>query len=152
MGRDCGYLALVSSLTSGAELCLIPELDYDLDSVKKRLTREIAQGREYCIAVVAEGVHNSEAISKWFRDEIHMDSRVTVLGHIQRGGSPTVMDRLMGFEFSQYAVDKLKNEPNFAGVVVYKDSKFDFVSIDYVNSAKYQIDSKLLDMAKKLTV
>lgn len=151
MGRDCGYLALVSALTSGAEMCLIPEMPYDLGALKVRFLKEIKEGRNYIIAIVSEGLKVSQQISEWFESEIGMESRVSVIGHIQRGGSPSVFDRLMAFEFAKYAVDKLLRPADDKNVVVYKDSKFDFVSIDYINSAKYEISPSLLDLAAKLS-
>jgi len=84
MGRECGYLALVSALTSGAEMCLIPEIPYELANYKECFKKQISEGREYFIAVVSESLKNSEQISQWFEEEIGIESRVMVLGHIQR--------------------------------------------------------------------
>ena len=152
MGRDCGYLALVSALTSGAEVCIIPELDYDLDSLAKKLKEQIQKGRQYVVTVVAEGAHKTDDLVSWLENEVGIETRATILGHIQRGGNPTVHDRLMAVEFVTYAVDKLLNNDSHEGlVVVYKDSKFEFVTIDYVNSQKYQINQRLLDMASDMT-
>lgn len=152
MGRDCGYLTLVSALTNGAEVMIIPELPYNLDSMKQRLKSEIANGRRYAIALVAEGVKVSEKVSRWMEEEVGMESRVTVLGHIQRGGNPTVFDRLMAFEFMTHAFEKLLSDRNCNYVVVYKDSKFDYVTIDFINSARYTIKQELIDLAKHLSV
>ncbi len=151
MGRDCGYLALVSALTSGAEVCIIPELEYDLDSLAKKLKDEIEKGRQYVVTIVAEGAHKTEDLVSWLENEVGIETRATILGHIQRGGNPTVHDRLMAVEFITYAVDELlKNDSNEGIVAVYKDSKFEFVTIDYVNSQKYQIKQRLLDMASDM--
>ncbi len=151
MGRDCGYLALVSALTSGAEVCIIPELEYDLDSLAKKLKNEIDKGRQYVVTIVAEGAHKTEDLVSWLENEVGIETRATILGHIQRGGNPTVHDRLMAVEFITYAVDELlKNDSNEGLVAVYKNSKFEFVTIDYVNSQKYQIKQRLLDMASDM--
>ncbi len=150
MGRDCGYLALVSSITSGAEVCIIPEMSYDLDSIAKRLKKEIKDGRIYTLCIISEGAKVTNEIAKWMEDEIGMQSRVTILGHVQRGGRPTVYDRLMAFKFVRYGVDKLFEGKKSNSVIVYKDSKFDFVSIDYVNSQKYQIDPDLLKLIERI--
>lgn len=149
MGRDCGYLALVSALTSGAEVCIIPELEYDLDLLKLKLRNQIENGRRYIIAIIAEGskIKISQLVS-WLENDVLIETRATTLGHIQRGGNPTVYDRLMAVEFTTLAVDKLlQNSSNEGLIIVYKDSKFEFVTIDYVNSQKYKIDQKLLNMA-----
>ncbi len=152
MGRDCGYLTLVSALTNGAEVMIIPELPYDLDSIKARLKKEVDNGRRYAIALVAEGVKVTEEVRRWMEEEVGMESRVTVLGHIQRGGNPTVFDRLMAFEFMTEAFKKLMSDPASNYVVVYKDSKFDYVTIDFINSAKYEIKPELIALSKHLSV
>jgi 6-phosphofructokinase 1 len=151
MGRDCGYLALVSALTSGAEMLVVPEMENDFDALEKRFKQQIKEGRSYIIAIVAEGAKMSDKVAAWFKDNIGMESRVSVIGHIQRGGSPSVVDRLMAFEFAKLSIDKLMLKPDDRNVIVYKDSKFDFVSIDYINSQKYQIKPDLIKLAEKLT-
>ncbi|MCI4400440.1 MAG: 6-phosphofructokinase [Campylobacteraceae bacterium] len=151
MGRDCGYLALVSALTSGAEMLVVPEIENDFDALEKRFKQQIKEGRSYIIAIVAEGAKMSDKVAAWFKDNIGMESRVSVIGHIQRGGSPSVFDRLMAFEFAKLSIDKLMLKPDDRNVIVYKESKFDFVSIDYINSQKYQIKPDLIKLAKKLT-
>jgi len=151
MGRDCGYLAAVSALTSGAEMCLIPEIEYDLDYLKARFLKEFSEGRNYLIAIVAEGIHKTNEMVDWFKDEIHIDTRATVLGHLQRGGRPTVQDRLMAFEFTKLAVNKLLKPKDENNVIVYKDAKFDFVTIDYINSAKYQIPEQIIGFVEGLS-
>ena len=152
MGRDCGYLALISALTCGAEVCIIPELSFDLDSLAKRLKDEISQGRTYVVCIVAEGTNQTQHLVKWLENDVGIETRATILGHIQRGGNPTVYDRLMATEFVIYAVDKILEDDSKDGlVIVYKDSKFEFVTIDYVNSQKYKIKQNLLDMSIDMT-
>lgn len=149
MGRDCGYLALVSALTSGAEMCLIPEIPYSLDKLKERYLKEVENGRNYFIAIVAEGLNNSKEISQWFEKEIGFESRVTTLGHIQRGGNPTVRERLMAYQFCTYAIDALLSGRN-SSVVCYNNGVFDLKSISEINSKKYEIDKDLLLLGKSL--
>jgi len=151
MGRDCGYLALVSAITSGTEVCIIPELEYDLDSLKTKLKNELSNGRQYIVCVVAEGTNMTPKLVSWLEDEVGIETRATILGHIQRGGNPTVYDRLMAVEFVTYAVDKLLEDTINQGlVIVHKESQFEFVTIDYVNSQKYTIKENLLQMAKEM--
>lgn len=145
MGRECGYLALVSALTSGAEMCLIPEIPYELDMYKACFKKEKREGREYFIAVVSESLKNSEQVAQWFEEEIDVESRITVLGHIQRGGSPTVSDRLMAFHFVTHAIDGLlADEKNF--VVCYNEGGFNHKNIEDVAFKKYQINAELLKL------
>ncbi len=151
MGRDCGYLALVSAVTCGAEVCVIPELKYDLQSLSKKLKKELKEGRKYIVVVVAEGVKLTKTLVKWLENDVGIEARATILGHIQRGGNPTVYDRLMATEFVTNAVDKLISQNSNDGLVVaYRDAKFEFISIDYVNSKKFEIKEELLALASKM--
>ena len=128
MGRHCGYLAMASAVTSGAEVCLVPELEYDLEAIEKRLLEDIKNGRQFLIAIVAEGCQMSDYLTKWIKDKLNMDARLTILGHIQRGGSPTVRDRLMAFKFGIAAVDSLhRGETN--KIMVYKSGSYSTVPI-----------------------
>ena len=150
MGRNCGYLALISALTSGAEICIIPEIKYDLNTLQKRLSKEIKEGRSYIIAIVSEAAKDTEKIKQWIQTDLEFEVREMVLGHIQRGGNPSVYDRLMAFEFISYSIDRLMQK-KVNEVIVYKDSKFIFIKVDEVVSKIYQIDSRLLELASKLT-
>ncbi len=85
MGRDCGYLAIVSAMVSGAEVCVIPELPFEHEKLGKRLAYEVKNGRNYIIAVVAEGTGKTTEVYNWIQDEIGLETRVSILGHIQRG-------------------------------------------------------------------
>ncbi len=150
MGRDCGYLALVTAITSGAEVCIIPEMLYNLDTIGARLKEEVAQGRTYVLAIVSEGTRASGRVVQWLKEDVGMDTRITILGHVQRGGSPSVHDRLMAFEFVTYGIKKLMEDPDANHVVVFKQGKFDYVTLDYVNSGKYQLEDSLIRMAEKM--
>ncbi|MDY0328283.1 MAG: 6-phosphofructokinase [Arcobacteraceae bacterium] len=149
MGRDCGYLALVSAITSGAEICLIPEVCFDLKSITQRLKSEVKNGRTYIVCVVSEGTKMTQKMVDILENEIGMETRATILGHVQRGGNPTVFDRLMAVEFVTKGVDKLLSGCEGL-VVVYKQSKFEFISIEYANSDKYSISQDLLLVADRL--
>ena len=148
MGRECGYLALVSALTSGAEMCLIPEIPYDLEEYKSCFQKQMQEGREYYIAVVSEALKNSEDIAQWFEEEIGIESRITVLGHIQRGGNPTVYDRLMAFNFVTQAIDGLL-EGNKSSVICYDNGGFNHKKIEDVAFKKYEINAELLKLGKE---
>ena len=150
MGRECGYLAAVSAVVSGAEICLIPEVEFDKDSVQKRLKSEIDNGRKYVLAVVAEGTGKSLEIHDWIEKELGLETRVSVLGHIQRGGNPTVYDRLMAFDFTMIAVDYLLENKDSNKVVVYSNDKFSFIDIEEVCSKKYVLSQKLINSIKYL--
>ena len=144
MGRDCGYLALISHLTSGSELCLIPEVPYDLKEYEEDFKKQIKNGRRYFIAIVSEGIQeDSQEIATWFEEKIGMESRVSVLGHIQRGGNPSIYDRLMAYKFINYAIDGLLQQKN-ESVICYTKNGFEFKSIKEVTSKTKELDTQLL--------
>ena len=144
MGRDCGYLALVSHLTSGSELCLIPEKEYNLSLHVEKFKKQIKDGRRYFMAIVSEGIKDSsQDIADWFENEIGIESRVSVLGHIQRGGNPTSYDRLMAYKFVNYAIDGLLDSKK-ESVICYTENGFKFKSIDEVANVPHHLDSELL--------
>jgi len=143
MGRECGYLALASYLTSGAEMCLIPEVNYNLQDFEKNFQDQVKAGRRYFIAVVAEGIkQESNEIAKWFEERIGIESRVSVLGHIQRGGNPSVYDRLMAYKFITYAIDGLCNGRQ-KSVVCFNAEGFQYETIEEVTKP-YRLDKELL--------
>ncbi|WP_456488430.1 6-phosphofructokinase [Caminibacter pacificus] len=148
MGRECGYLALTSAVANGAEMCLIPEVKYNLDNLKKRYLNEIKNGRSYFLAIVAEGLNISYKIKEWFEKEIGFESRVTILGHIQRGGSPTVIERLRAAEFVKTALDNIEKKPD--KIVTYYDDKFVLRDLKDIVNSKYELDENMLALAKKL--
>ncbi|MFK5927074.1 MAG: 6-phosphofructokinase, partial [Desulfuromusa sp.] len=110
MGRSCGYLAVASAIATGAEYSLIPEEPYDLDDICSDLRRRFQEGRTNSIIIVAEGAGKAEDIANQIKDRIGFETRIIVLGHYQRGGSPSVFDRLLGARFGQSAVENLCKE------------------------------------------
>lgn len=150
MGRDCGYLALISALTSGAELCLIPEVDYNLKDFEEKFKRQRAQGRKYFIAIVSEGIkQDPREIAQWFEESIGIESRVTILGHVQRGGSPTTYDRLMAYKFVSHAINGLLGDKTNS-VICCTKSGFAFKSIEEVAGVKHRLDTELISCLEML--
>ena len=145
MGRDCGYLAVVSSIISGAEICVIPEVEFQKESLEKKLKFEIDNGRNYALAIVSEGAKKTSDIHTWMQDKLGLETRVSILGHIQRGGNPTVYDRMMAFDFTIAAVDYLLEDNNSNKVVVFNKGEFDFMDIKDIISHKYELPSRLLN-------
>ena len=145
MGRDCGYLAVTSAIISGAEICVISEKKLDKEALEKRLTSEIKNGRNYILAIISEGSKQTSQTHKWIQNKLGLETRVSILGHIQRGGNPTVYDRLMAFDFTIAAVDYLLAHNNSNKVVVFNKGEFSFMEIEDVVSNKYKLPSHLLD-------
>ncbi len=146
MGRECGYLCAASAVACGAELCLIPEVDLDLNLAEKLLTKEIREGRNYILCFVAEGVKKSDFMVEWIEEKLGLESRKSVLGYIQRGGNPTIFERLMAFEFIVKAVDMLIKNKKCNSVICYQKGKFVTKSISEIANRKYQISQHILNM------
>jgi len=140
MGKECGYLALTSAIANGADVCLIPESEYNLENLKKRLNKE------YIIAIVAEGLNITKKLKNFFEKELNKETRITILGHIQRGGNPTVIERLRASEFIQVALDNINENK----VVTFYDDKFYLKNIEEVLNTPYKLDSQMLMLAKEL--
>ncbi len=94
MGRHSGWLAMMSGIAGGAEYILVPEVKFDMDEVCTELKEMYDAGKRYSIIVVAEGAGSAVELGKIVAEKTQIDTRVSVLGHIQRGGSPTVEDRM----------------------------------------------------------
>ncbi len=109
MGRNCGYLAVVAAIASGAEYSIIPEEPFDLDEICSSLRKRYQEKRTNAIIMVAEGAGSAQEIATQIKDRIGFETRVIVLGHYQRGGSPSVFDRTLGARFGQTAVEALLN-------------------------------------------
>lgn len=107
MGRNNGYLALAAGLAGGAESILVPEIEYNIDEICDRLIRGIERKKAHSIIVVAEGAGDIYDINREICERLDTEVRVTVLGHIQRGGSPSAVDRLLGSRMGSMAVDLL---------------------------------------------
>lgn len=115
MGRASGYIALYSGLAGGADVILIPEVPYDLEQVTQQIQRANSLGKTYNIVVVAEGVRPitgkagddspSLQIGRYIQEHAGYDTRITILGHIQRGGAPTVRDRLLASRLAYHAIE-----------------------------------------------
>ena len=94
MGHTSGWLALVSGIASGADYILVPEVKYDLEKMCDEISQSYKMGRRYTIIVVAEGACSGVGLKNVVQEKTGIDTRVSILGHIQRGGSPTVEDRM----------------------------------------------------------
>jgi len=150
MGRHCGYLAMTSALASGAEVCLVPEIEYDLNSIGTRLKKDIEAGRDYIIAIVAEGTNMGDYMTRWITDTLNMDARLTVLGHVQRGGSPTVKDRVMAYKFAVAAIDALV-DGHTDYICCFTEGTCSYKSINEVTDAKVMLDKDLVNLCTPLS-
>lgn len=127
MGRRAGYIALHAGIAVGATCIIVPEIPIDIEKdVIPKLQRIQRTGKKHFIIMVAEGVGRVDEIAKLIEERTGIESRATILGHVQRGGSPTVRDRVMASEMGYYAVELLSKGIGNR-VIVMKDNKV----IDY---------------------
>lgn len=126
MGRNAGHLALQSGIAVGATAILVPEIKVSIESVIEKIKTVQATGKKHFIVVVAEGIGGVEDIAKQIQEATGIDSRASVLGHVQRGGNPTLRDRVMATQMGYYAV-KLLEKGIGNRVVALKDSEI----VDY---------------------
>ncbi len=110
MGRRCGDIALQTGIACGATAILVPEKPVDIDKmVVQKILDTKATGKRHFIVVVAEGVGHTEDIAKYIEEKTGIESRATILGHVQRGGSPTLRDRVVASAMGHHAVELLSN-------------------------------------------
>ena len=110
MGRDSGDLAIYAALAGGGESIIIPEKPADINSVIKKIIQGRKRGKKQNIVIVAEGKHDSYQIAKEIEETTGVETRITVLGHVQRGGSPKATDRVLASIMGKRAVEILKDE------------------------------------------
>jgi 6-phosphofructokinase 1 len=155
MGRDCGYIALMTGIAGGAEAIVIPEVKTDPEAVAAELRGAYERGKPHAIVVVAEGAeNNAQALSQYFklnRERLGFDLRLTILGHIQRGGVPGLFDRLLATRFGAAATECLAKGRH--GVLVGL-SKGEIITtpLNEVSSARKKLDLSLLDLARVLAL
>jgi 6-phosphofructokinase 1 len=109
MGRQSGYIALKVALAGGCEEVLLPEKKSDIEKMCKEIQQGNAKGKSSWIVIVAEGEANAHDIAGLITRNTRFETRVTVLGHIQRGGRPTAVDRILASQFGNYAVEVLRD-------------------------------------------
>ncbi len=108
MGRHSGYLALMSSLASGAEMAVIPEVETNLVEIGEKMERAFARGKSHFIVIVAEGATlKTQPIYNYLCELDHYEVRITILGHLQRGGAPSAYDRILASYLGSEAVECL---------------------------------------------
>lgn len=151
MGRDAGDIALWSGLAGGAETILIPEDNYDIQEICTRLQRGEERGKKHSIIVVAEGVTSGMEMGKQIKEMTNMDTRVSVLGHIQRGGSPSAFDRVLASRLGARAVELLLEGKGGRAVGIENNVVVDHDIID-VLSKRHNIDRDLLKLTKELSI
>jgi 6-phosphofructokinase 1 len=153
MGRNCGYLALMAGIAGGAEMSVIPEVETDPEQIAQNLRESYKKGKEHCIIVVAEGAkYNATKLDEYFkqhRERLGFDLRVTILGHVQRGGVPSAFDRILASRLGAGAVEQIAAGNNGVLVGLIKSSIV-ATPLDEVEKNKKQLDPKMIELARIL--
>ncbi len=152
MGRHCGDIALQTGIAVGATAILVPEIEHDLErDVISRIYEQKDTGKKHFIVIVAEGVGGVQEISHYIQHRTGIETRATILGHVQRGGSPTLMDRLMATSMGVSAVHLLANGVGNR-VVAYKNG--DIVDYDITEALDMPrvFDKELYDIALEVSI
>ena len=152
MGRGAGYLALSSGSACGATSILIPEVPYDFDrDVIERMKRTQRSGKVHFVIMVSEAIGGVEEMAKRIQAETGVEARATILGHVQRGGSPTSKDRIVASRMGYHAVQLLKDGIGNRVVAIQKDEVMDF-DIYEALGMKSSIDLEMYKMAMEISI
>lgn len=150
MGRGAGYIALNAGVACGAAYVITSEVPYDLDDIARRMLESQKTGKQHFIIIVSEGVGHSEEIARTLQDKTGIEARTTILGHVQRGGSPTVRDRVVASQMGYYAVDLLCQGIGNR-VVGMKDHRIVDFDIQDALSMKKPFDEELYHIAGEIS-
>lgn len=151
MGRDAGDIALCAGLAGGAETILIPEAGYSMDEIAERLKKGHERGKKHSIIVVAEGVCGGVEFAKQVKEATNFDTRVSVLGHMRRGGSPTAFDRVLASRLGAYAVELILEGKGGRAVGIQNNKLVDHDIIEILDR-EHTIDLDLYKLSKELSI
>lgn len=152
MGRRAGYIALNAGIACGATSILIPEVEYDFQrDVIDRMKRTQLTGKKHFIIVVAEGIGGVEEMAKRIESETGVESRATILGHVQRGGHPTVRDRVTASLMGHKAVELLKEGIGNRVIAMQHDEIVDYDIFEALNMKK-TLDLDMYKIAHEISI
>ena len=153
MGRNCGYIALMSGLAGGAEAITLPEIDTDIEVLADTLRLAYEHGKSHAIIVAAEGAkYNAAELTEYFktnRDRHGFSVRSTILGHVQRGGEPTAADRVLGSKFGLGAIEAI-DRGEFGVLVGIENNHITTTPFSEVIGKSKPLDEDLLRLARIL--
>ena len=151
MGRHCGDIALYSGIAAGAEIIVVPEIQFDMQAIVDRIDHSRANGKHSNIIVLAEGVMSAEQFAKQLQDRTSYSIRPTCIGHVQRGGSPSMADRMLAAQFGNKAVRLLK-EGIGNRVVGIRDNKIIDMDIIEAVSMKKTFNHELYETLQMISM
>lgn len=151
MGRHCGDIALYSGIASGAEIIVVPEIAFNMNEIVSRINRSRANGKHSNIIVIAEGVMGAEQFAKQLQAHTQHSVRPTCIGHVQRGGSPSMADRMLAAQFGNKAV-RLLNDGIGNRVVGIRDNKIIDMDIIEAVSMKKTFNHELYETLQMISM
>jgi len=153
MGRDCGYLALMAGIAGGAEVIVIPEVKTEPEAVADDLRQAYERGKAHALVVVAEGArYNAEALARFFQEHgerLGFELRITILGHVQRGGAPGAFDRLLATRLGAAATEQLARGEHGVLMGLVK-GEIAATPLSEVVANRKELDLRLLELARVL--
>jgi 6-phosphofructokinase 1 len=150
MGRNCGDIALFAGLAGGAESIIVPEKGYNLDEICRVILDGKQKGKLHNLVIVAEGVGGANELAEKIEDITGIETRATILGHIQRGGSPSAFDRILASRMGARAVELLI-EGKTSRVIGIKGMEITDTDTVEALSIKRKFDEKMYEIAKSLS-
>jgi 6-phosphofructokinase 1 len=149
MGHNAGWIALYSGIAGGGDVILIPEIQYNENVIADYLLKRVSENKQYSIVVVAEGIKNplkdscsaAQSLSKRINELTGLETRETVLGYLQRGGTPSPMDRVLATRYGSAAADLIA-ERNFGKMVALKNTEIVSVPLSEVSGKLKLVDPK----------
>ncbi|MCZ0703772.1 6-phosphofructokinase [Natronobacillus azotifigens] len=142
MGRSCGDIALQAGISSGVDAILVPEVEADIEGIAAKLRAGFDRGKTHSIVIVAEGAGKADEVAKKIKELTNLDTKPTVLGHIQRGGTPTAFDRIFTSRMGHKVIDLIKQD--ISGVALgMEKNEITYHTFEEIFAAKNTIDSQL---------
>lgn len=151
MGRNCGDIALHTGIAVGATAIIVPEVEYSFDQIIAQIKEGQSTGKEHFIIVVAEGVGGVEELAKKIEDATGIESRATILGHVQRGGNASLRDRVLASNMGHKAVEILSQGIGNRVVAIHNSEIVDY-DIYEALQMKNKFDYHLYDISKDLNI
>ncbi|MDD4549358.1 MAG: ATP-dependent 6-phosphofructokinase, partial [Syntrophomonadaceae bacterium] len=151
MGRHCGEIALYAGVAGGAESILIPEIEPDLEQVVEKIHRGLNRGKLHSIIIVAEGVYPAMELKEYLEGKTGQDTRISILGHIQRGGTPTAVDRVLASCMGKMAIDYIA-EGKGNVMVAGQEQKFYPVPLQEVINGRVTPELNMFEIARILAI
>lgn len=151
MGRHCGDIALYSGMAGGAESIIVPELPFNIDEICTKMRRNVIKGKVSDIIVLAEGVCSAEQLKAEIHDRTGVTIRTVKLGYIQRGGTPSMADRVLAARCADRAVELLYEDSATSRVIGIKNNVIVDIEIEEALSIKKQFNEKMMEIANRLS-